>query len=182
MSFLNILRFLRTRVTHTQTTTSRPASRRASPARWAAGPSGTAGVTRICRSVQRWNNSGMFRHCEFLTFFRTYKKIYYTLAGSGLTQLTNLTSCRKPCTYKRYSLVSKYSSSFTFGQNLIFGLKAALNMTMMEKEQLIYPLTSLVAEFGGTLGLFLGFSFMTVWDGMQYLQGRIVQLSPNKLI
>ena len=55
-------------------------------------------------------------------------------------------------------------------------------MTMMEKEELIYPLQSLVAEFGGTLRLFLGFSFMTVWDGMQYLQGRIVQLSPNKLI
>ena len=47
-------------------------------------------------------------------------------------------------------------------------------MTMMEKEQLIYPLTSLVAEFGGTLGLFLGFSFMTVWDGMQSLQGLFV--------
>ena len=47
-------------------------------------------------------------------------------------------------------------------------------MTMMEKEQLIYPLTSLVAEFGGTLGLFLGFSFMTVWDGMQNLQGLYV--------
>ena len=46
-------------------------------------------------------------------------------------------------------------------------------MTMMEKEQLIYPLTSLVAEFGGTLGLFLGFSFMTVWDTLLFLEERI---------
>ena len=23
-----------------------------------------------------------------------------------------------------------------------------------------------VAEFGGTLGLFLGFSFITIWDGL----------------
>ena len=38
--------------------------------------------------------------------------------------------------------------------------------TYSEKEQLIYPLTSLVAEFGGTLGLFLGFSFMVVWDAV----------------
>ena len=28
----------------------------------------------------------------------------------------------------------------------------------------IHPLQ--VAEFGGTLGLFLGFSFMTLWDGL----------------
>ena len=47
-------------------------------------------------------------------------------------------------------------------------------MTMMEKEQLIYPLTSLVAEFGGTLGLFLGFSFMTVWDGMQGVKRKLL--------
>lgn len=46
-------------------------------------------------------------------------------------------------------------------------------MTMMEKEQLIYPLTSLVAEFGGTLGLFLGFSFLTLWDKVLLMEGRI---------
>jgi hypothetical protein len=26
-----------------------------------------------------------------------------------------------------------------------------------------------VAEFGGTLGLFLGFSFMAIWDGAEQL-------------
>ena len=31
-------------------------------------------------------------------------------------------------------------------------------------EMLIYPLISFVAEFGGALGLFLGFSFYTVWE------------------
>ena len=35
---------------------------------------------------------------------------------------------------------------------------------LVESEDLVYPLASLVAEFGGTLGLFLGFSFMAVWD------------------
>ena len=53
---------------------------------------------------------------------------------------------------------------------------------LVESEQLLYPLESLVgfffltllmspwpsqvAEFGGTLGLFLGFSFMALWDGV----------------
>ena len=33
----------------------------------------------------------------------------------------------------------------------------------------LYPWTSLVAEFGGSLGLFLGISFMSVWDGLRIL-------------
>ena len=38
------------------------------------------------------------------------------------------------------------------------------------------PWTSLVAEFGGTLSLFLGFSFMTLWEGVEVVArtvGRI---------
>ena len=34
---------------------------------------------------------------------------------------------------------------------------------------LLYPFTSLLAEFGGCLGLFLGFSFVTISDGMKNL-------------
>ena len=36
----------------------------------------------------------------------------------------------------------------------------------VETEELIYPWQSFLAEFGGALGLFLGFSFMTVWDSL----------------
>ena len=90
--------------------------------------------------------------------------------------MVSLSGCRKPCFYKRYSFVgSKQVSIFKFGKTFIFGLWAASNMTMTEKEQLIYPLTSLVAEFGGTLGLFLGFSFMAIWDGLQYVKGKVMQ-------
>ena len=39
-----------------------------------------------------------------------------------------------------------------------------LNDSKIETEELIYPWQSLVAEFGGALGLFLGFSLMTIWD------------------
>ena len=36
-----------------------------------------------------------------------------------------------------------------------------------ETEVLTYPVKSLVAEIGGTLGLFLGFSFMMVLDWIE---------------
>ena len=35
---------------------------------------------------------------------------------------------------------------------------------LVESEALVYTVESLVAEFGGALGLFLGFSFMNIWD------------------
>ena len=38
---------------------------------------------------------------------------------------------------------------------------------LVETESLLYSIESLVAEFGGTLGLFLGFSFMALWDGLE---------------
>ena len=45
-----------------------------------------------------------------------------------------------------------------------FSLLAVSSTTRVENEKLIYPMSSLVAEFGGTLSLFLGFSFISLWD------------------
>ena len=47
----------------------------------------------------------------------------------------------------------------------------------VETEQLIYPWQSLVAEFGGSLGLFLGFSLMTIWDFVTALKN----LKPSQI-
>ena len=44
---------------------------------------------------------------------------------------------------------------------------------LIEQEKLVYSLESLVAEFGGTLGLFLGFSFMNLWDVVEIAAGVV---------
>ena len=44
---------------------------------------------------------------------------------------------------------------------------------LIETEKLVYTLESLVAEFGDTLGLFLGFSFMNLWDVVEIAAGLI---------
>ena len=37
-----------------------------------------------------------------------------------------------------------------------------------EKEAWVYPAVSFIAELGGSLGLFVGFSFLTFWDCLDY--------------
>ena len=48
-------------------------------------------------------------------------------------------------------------------------LKNTSPYLLIETEALVYTVESLVAEFGGTLGLFLGFSFMTLWDVVEFV-------------
>ena len=33
----------------------------------------------------------------------------------------------------------------------------------------VYPTVSFIAELGGSLGLFVGFSFLTFWDCLDFL-------------
>ena len=43
------------------------------------------------------------------------------------------------------------------------------NTVLVKEEAYLYPFGSLVAEFGGTLGLFVGFSFLTLWEILLWL-------------
>ena len=39
---------------------------------------------------------------------------------------------------------------------------------LTETEELAYSLSSLVADCGGVLGLFVGFNFLMIWDFLEY--------------
>ena len=72
--------------------------------------------------------------------------------------------------YDHYKLLiptlTPYTSSKFANYDCPVGIWTVSPDTGVQQEVLLYPITSLVAEFGGTLGLFLGFSFMTLWDGV----------------
>ena len=77
-----------------------------------------------------------------------------------------MTGCGKPCNYLEYKFHGAgIPSSFNSGDHFVFSLLAQTRYTSVEKEELLYPQSTLVAEVGGSLGLFLGFSFITIWDG-----------------
>ena len=60
-----------------------------------------------------------------------------------------------------------YFSSSRTGRGLTIVLGA--KKFMKRKEVEVYPLESFISEFGGALGLFIGFSFMMIWDLIEML-------------
>ena len=51
----------------------------------------------------------------------------------------------------------------------MFLISFSTNVLTVLEEQYVYPMDSFIAEVGGALGLFLGFSFMMVWDLIQFV-------------
>ena len=52
--------------------------------------------------------------------------------------------------------------------------------TSIEKEELLYPSSTMIAEVGGILSLFLGVSFMTIWDGGVWVKKQLALLKIPK--
>ena len=122
----------------------------------------------------KWSDQSC-RTCESESEFKQFEKNYTSLALADFDDIVDTVGCMKPCTYNMYQFGRKEPSMIDF-DSFSFSFWAASTKTIIRTEQLIYPLTSLVAEFGGTLGLFLGVSFITLWDNMFYL-GRMCEMA-----
>ena len=115
------------------------------------------------------NYSSTLRQMELEEFIiiliiREYYRIFDQIRRTDLNNIAKLTNCIKPCKYKKYSLLGDRKPSVFPTDNVAFSLWAVSENTRVATEQLVYPLSSLIAEFGGTLSLFLGVSFVTIWD------------------
>ena len=103
-----------------------------------------------------------------------------------LNVIRGMTGCGKPCNYVEYKfhgggIPSSFNSS---GNHFVFSLLAQTRYTLVEREELLYPSSTMVAEVGGTLGLFLGVSFMTIWNGVIKMRpyfGLFKSFLPNSM-
>ena len=103
------------------------------------------------------------------------------------------TGCKIPCTHYEYEVVGEPQSGnkemiagdtgyvlqealimnllhhFLFSSSYFFGFNFASTDVSVKKEGLTYPPVSFISELGGSLGLFVGFSFLTLWDWIDFL-------------
>jgi hypothetical protein len=116
--------------------------------------------------------------CTTLAQYEPFAKEYEILRDSSMRQITERTSCQKPCKYKEYvvDVVDLQESQYTYpGYHLSLDVWMFTTDITVKTEQLIISPATLVADIGGTLGLFLGISFMTFWDGITQLKNIITR-------
>ena len=107
-----------------------------------------------------------------------FENLYEDLALMELASVVASTGCDIPCNYNQYKFLNidlKPDEAWPVDGQIQYGFWAVTKFTKIEQEILLYPFTSLLAEFGGALGLFLGFSIMTIWDGVEGFLGHCLE-------
>ena len=89
------------------------------------------------------------------------------IRGLDQDDLIKHTGCKLPCNYRKYDIKGSFLIFREFGFELYFASKAE----SVEKEVWTYGTESFLAEFGGALSLFTGFSCLMFWDAFVLVFG-----------
>ena len=118
--------------------------------------------------------------CTNISNMKAFEYYYNQVIFAPERELKELTGCPLPCTYTHYSLID--SPTINWGNDSAFVIQYALTDLVTEEEVLLFPFDSLVSEFGGALGLFLGFSFLGALSMMQiWVKAMFSMVRTNKL-
>ena len=115
--------------------------------------------------------------CVGLDQITEYLDFFLQLSNSQQKQLLYRTGCKIPCTYMEYAAITVGDKSMMYlgTENLMqISMSYASTHITVKEEVYTYPFTSFLAEFGGALGLFLGFSFLVVWDCIRLLLAKLL--------
>ena len=118
-----------------------------------------------CQTPWDLRSEEKFPKCSNLSAMQEFESYYNQVFYSSEEELMELTECFPPCTFTHYSLHDSFSL-FNSKESDFF-ISYALTDLITEEEVLLFPLDSLVSEFGGALGLFLGFSFLGAASTLQ---------------
>lgn len=99
--------------------------------------------------------SGCHMPCTYMEYYKTQvRRKYYTLTISK----NNLQKKKEPIDFQEVAYMQDPSGE----KGYLFGYST--NSIIVKEETLLYPFSSFLAEFGGSLSLFIGISFLTLWD------------------
>ena len=110
----------------------------------------------------KWSDQNR-KMCESENEFRQFEQDYSILYLTEFDDIVGKVGCMKPCVYNEFKFVD-YTPEEVPSLPETVGFWPASKKTHIEEEVLLYPFTSFLAEFGGAIGLFFGFSFLTIWQ------------------
>ena len=117
-----------------------------------------------------WDNIfDNYPNCSTMDQIRQHEELYEFYYNEDKNTIQEKTGCLEPCDYYEYRLVGE-RQKFTHTDLNSFKMSINLVSKTTEKldEELMYPFISFLGEFGGSLGLFLGASFLSIWDFVEY--------------
>ena len=111
--------------------------------------------------------------CSNISQLGQFHILYRAIQHRDMEHIAKETGCLKPCHYKEYNLVKRRLEAAKMFVGLY--VQFSNNWVTLETELETYGLVSLVSDIGGSMGLFLGFSFIMVW---QVIEAGIIRIKP----
>ena len=102
--------------------------------------------------------------CSAIAQFELHIQAYNFIGGAdNIDRVIDHSGCKLPCTFLEYSIAEELPEE---SKSDMLSLKfcIATDKVLVKTEVKRYEFGNLVGDTGGSLGLFLGFSFMTIWD------------------
>ena len=99
--------------------------------------------------------------CKSLRDLQRYEARYRDIYWQNKKRFVKVTGCQLPCNFREFAVA--YTERRGKGGNDL-QIKFADDEIVVETEDYVYEWISFIAECGGALGLFLGFSFTMVLD------------------
>ena len=118
------------------------------------------------------------RNCSKSSDIKKFLEKMIYISTTDELKLQEEFNCIKPCRYMEYKVVEEPQNFFRADLNTThIWLTMASPKITIEKEMESYSFTTFVADWGGLLGLFVGFNFLMIWDCSVYIYEN-----KNKLI
>ena len=90
--------------------------------------------------------------------------------GLSADNIVNMTGCKRTCRFNKYYKVLRLNHKMKGEEKDKAYLHIKIeNVINVKHETIIITLGNLIAEIGGAMGLFLGFSFVMIVDWCEYL-------------
>ena len=130
-----------------------------------------------CNLPWQSNRPGVtkMRNCTKLEEYNKNAALHDELAYLEQKDVLSKTNCQLPCSLREIKAVNSLQTQ-KLGENngtMIFTLSLVTTDIRVETEALVYNCVALVSNFGGALGLFLGFSFFMLWDWITFAWLRL---------